>query len=261
MKGIIFRKTCGGKECKKLIKENKTLSDDIKLKISLSMKKSHKDGKHSGWSFINKDINKRSYPEKWFVKNVLDKYNLYSKFTIKEKFSFHKYFLDFAFLEIKLDVEIDGQQHFRSIKSIEHDKERDKFLLKNGWKVCRIAWLELKNNPNDIINNFLNWINKDYNYRKYDIDEILNLLKSKIPVYGNIEKYNKARKNISYLRNKPIIEMIEYSDIDFSKFGWVKKISELTGIKSQRVNKWMIKNMNNFYDKKCFKKRPHSLIG
>ena len=49
------------------------------------------------------------------------------------------YFLDFAFIDIKTDVEIDGQQHFRTKKCINHDIERDNFLLNNNWKVYRIT--------------------------------------------------------------------------------------------------------------------------
>lgn len=113
-----------------------------------------------GWSFINKDINKRSYPEKWFIKNVLEKYDLYSKYTIKEKLPFGKYFLDFAILNMKIDIEIDGSQHFTK-ESIEHDKMRDDFLLKNEWKVYRIAWIELINDSNSVIENFIIWLNEN----------------------------------------------------------------------------------------------------
>ena len=64
------------------------------------MKKLHSEGKLSGW-VINKDLHK------YFIK-LMQMNNLFSKFTIKEKLSFGKYFLDFAFIEIKADVEIDG---------------------------------------------------------------------------------------------------------------------------------------------------------
>jgi very-short-patch-repair endonuclease len=44
---------------------------------------------------------------------------------------FGKYFLDFAFVEIKLDLEIDGQQHL-SPKILEHDQIRDLFSNSQG---------------------------------------------------------------------------------------------------------------------------------
>lgn len=51
------------------------------------------------------------------------------------------------------------------------------------------------------------------------------------------------------------INKILNSDIDFSKFGWVKKVSELTGITHQKVNQFMIRNMFDFYKEKCFKRK------
>lgn len=258
-KGLKFRKTCGSENCKKLVYKNKILSEKTKIKISKSMKNVHQKGNHPGWSFINKDINKRSYPEKWFVKNVLEKNKLYSKYVIKEKLPFHKYFLDFAIIDMKVDVEIDGQQHFRCEKSIEHDKKRDDFLLKNGWKVYRIAWLELKNNNQTVVD-FLEWLESNNKYRKYDVDEIMSLLKTKF-IHGNKKLYDEFRKNKSLERNKILIELVKNSNIEFDKFGWVKKVSDLIGIKEQKVNHWMKKFMCDFYIQKCFKRRPHSLIG
>lgn len=252
LKGLEFRKTCGDKECLTKIKKNIKLTIENKIRISDSLKKSHKDGNHPGWSFINNDINRRSYPEKWFIKNVLNKYDLYSKYKIVEKLSFGKYFLDFAIIDLKIDIEIDGQQHFRNNENINHDILRDNFLLKNGWKVYRLAWVEIKNNPNEKIENFLKWLEDKQKYRKYNIIDIKNQFKKKLK-YGSREKYFEKMKEMSYERNKNIIKMIENSDIDFSKFGWAKKISTLTGMKNQNINRWIKKYMNDFYNTKCYK--------
>jgi very-short-patch-repair endonuclease len=249
---LIFCKTCGDKECISKSYKNRTVSDKTKLKISKSMKISHKNGNHIGWSFINSDINRRSYPEKYFV-SILKDNQLYSKYTIKEKLPFGKYFLDFAFIDIKTDVEIDGQQHFRTKKCRNHDIERDNFLLDNDWKVYRIAWIELKNNPNLIIQNFLSWLKENIElYHKYDVNEVLKLIKKHNPVYGNRNDYHKAKRNNSIIKNKPKVDLILNSGIDFSKFGWVRKVSELLNINHGKVNKWMKLYMPEFYKTKCF---------
>lgn len=252
--GIIFRKTCGDKKCFIKSCEDRKIDDKTKSKISKSMIKIHKKGNHPGWTFINKDPNRRSYPEKWFIKNVLEEYELYSKYTIKEKLPFHKYFLDFAILDLKVDIEIDGQQHFIDEKSIEHDNKRDDFLLKNGWKVYRITWLELKNNPKIVINNFLSWLVSDKNYRKYEIEEILKLLKKR---KTNVSKkqYISNRKDIYNDKIKKLILIIEKSDIDFSKQGWVKKVSVLLNISENKGGWWIKKNMTDFYNKQCWKRK------
>ena len=229
------------------------LSSNHKKHISETLSKAHKEGRHPGWSHINKDVNRRSYPEKWFIKNVIKEYELISKYTIKEKMPYGKYFLDFAFLELKLDVEIDGQQHFRTQKSIEHDKQRDDFLIKNGWKVYRIAWLEIKQNFNKVVEDFLRFLETNQLYRVYNLEELNAYMNRKQPKYG---KYNyiKMLKEKSYQENLPIVNMIIESNIDFSKYGWVNEVAKLTGLKTQKVNKWMKKHMIDFYNDKCFKR-------
>lgn len=259
LSGINFRETCGSKECKSMI-HNIPCSEESKKKISKGLIESHKNGIHTGWSFVNNDINKRSYPEKWFIKNVLEKYDLNSKYTIKEKMSFGKYFLDFAILDMKIDIEIDGQQHFRNDKSIKHDIERDTFLLNSGWRVYRIAWVELINNINDTISNFLNWLKNEETYRNYDIDFILEFLKKKEQKYGSNERYYLYLKEKSRINNIDKIKLIEQSNINFSKFGWVKEVSILLNIKNQKVNIWMKKHMLDFYNEKCFQRKSKNRV-
>jgi len=49
------------------------------------------------------------------------------------------------------------------------------------------------------------------------------------------------------------IKVLE-SDIDFSKFGWVTKVSKVLNISPQKVNKWMKRYLPDFYENKCFKR-------
>ena len=72
----------------------------------------------------------------------------------------------------------DGQQHFRTIDAINHDFNRDKYLVENGWIVYRIAWLELKNDNENIVKCFFDWLDQnDKKCRKYDVDELLKKVK------------------------------------------------------------------------------------
>ena len=254
-RGLEFRKTCGSEECLCKLYASKKISDNVKNKISLKLKESHKKGNHPGWSFINNDINKRSYPEKWFIKNVLEKYELCLKYNIKEKMPFSKYFLDFAILDMKIDIEIDGKQHFATQKAIQHDKDRDNFLLKNDWKVYRLAWSELQKNSNVLIEDLLNFINGQKLYRKYDIEELKKQINKNISKYGSREKYFINVRMETFQKYEPLMEIIKNSNIDFSKYGWVKEASNLTNIKQQKINKWMKRYMEEFYNEKCFKRK------
>lgn len=49
-------------------------------------------------------------------------------------------------------------------------------------------------------------------------------------------------------------EIIQSSDIDFSKLGWGVELSKRFGISSQKTVKYVKKNYNDFYINKCFKK-------
>lgn len=260
--GIVFRKTCGDSKCIHAEFKNRKYSDTCRKNMSDGMKLAHKEGRSPGWTFINSDSNHRSYPEKWFIKNVLQKYNLYEKYTIKEKFPFEKYFLDFAIIDLKIDIEIDGSQHFRNEKNIHFDKNRDSILLSNGWSVYRIAWKELVNNRESTVTSFVNWlIDRTTNYRKYDADLLLMQLDSNKPKpkYGNREAYGIAKKQKTNDKYKSlIIKIINEQTIDFSKFGWVDKVSKIIGVQPARVNRLMKRVALDFYESTCFKRKTSS---
>ena len=73
------------------------------------------------------------------------------------------YFLDFYFPDKKLDLEIDGKQHFYKDR-LESDKIRDLKLKENGFNVYRIQWKNPINKENKAyikaeIEKFLNYYN------------------------------------------------------------------------------------------------------
>lgn len=140
-----------GENYKKNIKEGKIKlywkgkkhSEESKRKISESMKKAHKDGR--AWN-IGKSRwnNEPSYPEKWFIKVIKNEFE--NKNYIRE-YPFYKFSLDFAWVDKKICVEIDGDQHERFDEQKKRDDEKDKLLKNNGWIEFRIKWKDLFNNP------------------------------------------------------------------------------------------------------------------
>lgn len=79
-----------------------------------------------------------SYPEKYF-KEVFDN----EKINYEQNYKQSGYFLDFAWPEKKLYLEIDGEQHYVDKRIIEHDKVRTETLSNEGWVcVVRIRWSE-----------------------------------------------------------------------------------------------------------------------
>lgn len=80
-----------------------------------------------------------SYPERYW-KKIFDSVGL--KYT--EQYQIHTYQLDFALVEEKIDIEIDGEQHYLDERIVESDKRRNEYLKSLGWKIIRIRWSEYK---------------------------------------------------------------------------------------------------------------------
>ena len=56
-------------------------------------------------------------------------------------------------------------------------------------------------------------------------------------------------------KNKPLINLIKNSNINFSKFGWVKQVAKLINKHPQKINAWMKKYMKDFYENNCYKRK------
>jgi len=202
-------------------------------------------------NFINTAWGKRanrelSYLENWFIENIILPNNLQEKYDIINDYSVNPYFLDFAFINIKLDVELDGKCHFENGKQrIQHDIDRDNYLLNNGWKIFRISYLD---NNEDTIKQFIDYLNTEifeYNQKYYD-----NIILKGSEVYSkklNKQKEQRLKNKEEKINNiKLILSNLKNLDIDYSKFGWVEQVKkylienniELKGNISRYINKY-----------------------
>jgi 5-methyltetrahydrofolate--homocysteine methyltransferase len=123
-------------ECKK----NKFLSDETKNKISKSRIKYLLENPEKVPYVINHS-SKMSYPEKIF-KNALESSKI-DGWIYNYRNGIYQY--DFAFPDLKIDVEIDGATHnTEKVKKI--DERRDIFSKDNGWVVIRFTAHQVKEN-------------------------------------------------------------------------------------------------------------------
>lgn len=122
-------------------------SEETKRKMSESRLKALREGRGNHW--ICPHIH-RSYAEQYF----------YDAFT-NAKIEFQnnvwlcrRYCVDFLFGNYYFEV--DGEQHFTE-KAIEHDKEREAFLLEDGY-ICikRCRWREFRKLPFEDKANYIN---------------------------------------------------------------------------------------------------------
>ena len=71
---------------------------------------------------------------------ILDSNNL----VYEEQYQIGPYQLDFAFPDLKIDLEIDGDQHHLDKRVVESDKRRNIYLENLGWTIVRVKWSEYK---------------------------------------------------------------------------------------------------------------------
>ena len=100
-----------------------------------------------------------SYPERIF-KNYLKDRGYDKKFLIYREYSVFPYFIDFAFINVKIAIEIDGSQHLEEERA-KKDKEKDELLISNGWKVVRITDKVVKTDWNSIDKTLASVLNEE----------------------------------------------------------------------------------------------------
>lgn len=118
-------------------------SEETKQKLSEKQKLAHKEGR--AWNIgMSRWNNKPSYPETFFMKVIENEFydNEY-----KQEFRMGIYSIDFAWEHIKHAIEIDGKQHDEDPKQIERDLRKNQLLKENGWKLLRIKWKDMYNDP------------------------------------------------------------------------------------------------------------------
>ena len=114
---------------------SRPIPEEMKKRISESMKKAHAEGRahNIGKTRWN---NEPSYPEKWFMK-VIE--NEFQDKNYQREVPFHRYSLDFAWVDRKKVIEIDGEQHEREPwKS--RDEKKNNLLKEDGWDLLRMPW-------------------------------------------------------------------------------------------------------------------------
>jgi very-short-patch-repair endonuclease len=117
------KRLCGSTEC-----EFNNRSDAGKKGYSTTVSRN----KFKGWKARTKEP---SYPEKYFIQLFINEnINDYER-----ELKVDKYFIDFAFKDKMVALEIDGKQHELPDRK-EKDFDKDNLLSSVGWKVFRIKW-------------------------------------------------------------------------------------------------------------------------
>lgn len=200
------------------------------------------------------------------LKNILKQ-----KFEFEEEYTDtrweHNYSIDIAFLDKKLAIEVNGNQHYTNEGKLNtYFQNRHDYLISKGWQVLEIHYAncykleKIEEIKNAIINE------KDIDYYEH---QLLFANKTKILKEKQIEKEEKqkyAKENGLIKCNGKINgcgvtfdewnkrkDLILNSGIDLTKYGWVGKVIEKT-----KLSKRIIENtVKRFEELKmiCFKRQ------
>lgn len=135
----------------------KKAKDESKIKISKSRIKYLIENPDKV-PYLMHHSSKESYPEKIFRIALIE--NNIQGWIQEYRNGIYSY--DFAFVEHKIDIEIDGNTH-RSEKVKKIDERRDLWSKEQGWRVIRISAKEVKDNVNKCIEKIQFTLNKNFN--------------------------------------------------------------------------------------------------
>lgn len=181
-----------------------------------------------------------SYPEKLFL-NKLNELEWGKKYSIKREYSFFPYFIDFAFLNEKVAVEIDGSQHLIPERK-KIDDEKDKLLILSGWTIIRIAEHKLKSEIGLVFNDIEKILNENKKLKKYKLGIVLqpkNYQKIKR------EKNGLTKRQYESILSQRKINRPTYEDLlnDIKSLGYTGT-GKKYGVSDNSIRKWI-----KFYEK------------
>lgn len=125
------------KYCSKECRPKRIITEKTKLKLKELALQRVTDGTHTGWK--SREKCNRSWAEQFVETEILNVLGFYKDIHFKTEYYQGKWFIDFAFVKDKIAIEIDGRQHNLPERKAK-DKEKDLWLVNNGWVVYRIPW-------------------------------------------------------------------------------------------------------------------------
>jgi very-short-patch-repair endonuclease len=178
-----------------------------------------------------------SYPEEMFLKFLTER-GYADKFLIQREFSVFPYFIDFAFVDLKIAIEIDGSQHLLQERKAK-DELKDALLIENGWRVIRIAESSVKEDW-DSIQRVLDEhivLNTDVTYSQVGIVKPISLGYQKVErdEFGRSEKMTEsALKQRKYERPDKETLYKELVETNFNAVG------RKYGVSDNLIRKWCL---------------------
>lgn len=255
--GTISRKfNIGNNTALHIIKDSgiklRTRDESIKLSHSLYPEKfKHSDEtkykmriKRLDWMKANPDKtawrtrNNPSYPELLFIK-ICNELNLVSIYDIVREYSVHPYFIDFAFTNANVAIEVDGSQHWLNADRVTCDIAKDELLRTKGWRIMRIPAFKIQNSYNEIKTDLINFLN--------DISITEKLYNNDIIEYEQIKEAKRNNKLIKKSNKQSVkLHIVNSRKIEFDAIyphiGWTMQLAKKWNMTSQAVGRYCRKH-------------------
>jgi very-short-patch-repair endonuclease len=179
---------------------------------------------------------KESYPEKYFAE-LFEKENI----KIEKYYQIGLYELDFCIPDKKIDIEINGSQHYYDNKIVKSDIRRTKFLEENGWDVINIKWSDYQKLDFDKKSSYIADLISYINILIYTKPTI-NVINKEICICGN-KKIKKSIncKSCSKLKQKRKVEIRPTYDelLNETKNIGYTSTGKKYGVSFHTIKKWI----------------------
>ncbi|NDF17674.1 MAG: DUF559 domain-containing protein [Verrucomicrobia bacterium] len=180
----------------------------------------------------------KNNPEKtaWRLSNVSYPNSLDKKYSIVREYSVFPYFIDFAFVNEMVAVEIDGSQHLLPERK-ERDDKKDKLLDDLGWLVIRVSEKEIKTNIDEVFKQILLILKDKPKINNHRIGLVVKPKKRKKKErneFGFTEKQIQSIKSQRRVERPPIDELKKLIE----KNGY-RGTGKIFGISDNAIRKWL----------------------
>jgi very-short-patch-repair endonuclease len=176
-----------------------------------------------------------SYPEKLFI-GYVESNGLDKKHSIVREYSVFPYFIDFAFVNQMVAIEIDGSQHLLPERK-ESDDKKDKLLNNLGWFVVRISEKEIKTNIENVFNKIISILNEKPKVNNIKIGMVVHPKKYQRTERNEFGFTEKQIQSIKSQRKqvRPALSVLlnQTKEMGFPKTGKLYNVSENT------IRKWI----------------------
>lgn len=177
-----------------------------------------------------------SYPEKLFIEYV-ESNGLDKKYSIVREYSVFPYFIDFAFVNQMVAIEIDGSQHLLPERK-ESDDKKDKLLNDLGWFVVRISENEIKTNIKEVFNKITSILNEKPKVNNIKIGMVVHPKKRQ---KKERNEFGFTEKQIKSIKNQRRVERPLMDDLKkLIKENGYRKTGKMFGVSDNAIRKWLI---------------------